>query len=136
MTRTTLIVTVGSLADVETRSHDAMERALSGDELNGDAPRRITFETADELVRVFSPRAIELLRTIASEEPGSMREAARLVDRDIKDVSRNLDRLAEYDVIEFVEEGRSKRPVVPYDDIRIDLGLRDRDGSTGEPAGA
>ncbi|QZP36817.1 transcriptional regulator [Halobaculum magnesiiphilum] len=136
MTRTTLIVTVGSLADVEARSRDAMERALSGDEPSADAPRRITFETADELARVFSPRAIELLRTIASEEPGSMREAARLVGRDIKDVSRNLDRLAEYDVIEFVEEGRSKRPVVPYDDIRIDLGLRDHDGSTSEPAGA
>lgn len=119
----TLIVTVGTLDDVESRSREAMAQALSGDHPDEDAPRRLTFEDTNELARVFSPRSIDLLRALVREEPDSMREAARLVDRDIKSVSRNLEKLAEYDVVEFVEEGRSKRPVVPYDDIRIDLGL-------------
>lgn len=127
----TLIVTVGTLDDVESRSREAMAQALSGDHSDENAPRRLTFEDTDELARVFSPRSIDLLRALVREEPGSMREAARLVDRDIKSVSRNLEQLAEYDVVEFVEEGQSKRPVVPYDDIRIDLGL----DTSREPTG-
>jgi predicted transcriptional regulator len=54
----------------------------------------------------------------------SIRETARLVDRDIKQVSENLERLDEYGVVEFVEDGRAKRPVVPYDEIDIRLPLR------------
>ena len=124
MTNKTLIVTVESLESVEARTDDALERALAGDVPDEDAPRRLSFETTDQLNRVFSPRAIELLQAIAQEEPASMREAARLVERDIKQVSENLERLEEYAVIEFVEEGRAKRPVVPYDEIDIRLPLR------------
>ncbi|WP_049947923.1 HVO_A0114 family putative DNA-binding protein [Candidatus Halobonum tyrrellensis] len=120
----TLIVTVESLADVEARTRDAFDKALSGDVPDEDAPHRLSFGDTDEMAVVFSPRAIDLLRTVAREEPASMREAARMVDRDIKDVSRNLDQLAEYGVVEFVEEGRAKRPVVPFDDIEIRLPLR------------
>jgi Predicted transcriptional regulator len=61
---------------------------------------------------------------IAQDEPASIREAARLVDRDIKQVSTNLERLAAYNVIEFIEDGRAKRPVVKYDEIDIQLPLR------------
>jgi predicted transcriptional regulator len=96
MTTRTLIVTVESLGDVRRRSDSALERALSGDVPDEDAPRRLSFETTDQLTSVFSARAIDLLQTIAREGPESMREAARLVDRDIKQVSKNLERLAEY----------------------------------------
>lgn len=130
MTQQTLVVTVGSLDDVEERAQTAIAQALADDSPTEEGPRRITFESTDELGRVFSPRAIDLIRTVAREEPESMREAARLVDRDIKDVSRNLARLEEYDVIQYEEDGQSKRPVVPYDDIQIDLGLH----AIGDPA--
>jgi len=90
---------------------------------------------ACRLVFFLDPRAIDPLRTIARDEPESMREAARLVERDIKDVSSNLERLAEYGIVEFVEEGRSKRPVVPFDDIEVRLPLRGDDGDAREQAG-
>lgn len=130
----TLIVTVGTLEEVESRTRDAMAQARSDDGSGQNAPRRLTFADTDELGRVFSPRAIDLLRAIVRDEPESMRAAARLVDRDIRDVSRNLEQLAEYDIVEFVDEGRSKRPVVPYDEIQIDLGLPQGPGE--EPATA
>lgn len=124
MTQNKLIVSVESLSAVKTRSDDALERALTGDVPENDVPRRLSFETTDQLIRVFTPRSIDLLQTIAQEEPESMREAARLVGRDIKQVSENLNRLAEYGIIGFVEEGRSKRPIVLYDEIDIRLPLR------------
>ena len=124
MTQNTLIVTVESIGAVQQRTADAFEQALAGDVSGENAPRRLSFETTDQLAQVFTPRAIDLLKLIAQEEPMSIREAARLVDRDIKQVSENLERLDEYGVVEFVEDGRAKRPVVPYDEIDIRLPLR------------
>lgn len=131
----TLIVSVESLSALEDRADHAFDSALSGEIPDGDAPRRLSFETADQLAQVFSPRAIDLLQAIARERPESMRAAARLVDRDIKQVSKNLERLAEYGVVEFEQNGRAKRPVVPYDEIDIRLSLRSRDDTdTDAPA--
>jgi predicted transcriptional regulator len=136
MTQHRLVVTVGSFNDVEERAQAAIAQALSDDLPTEEGPRRITFENTDELRRVLSPRAIDLIRTIAREEPESMREAARLVDRDIKDVSRNLDRLEKYDVIQYESNGQSKRPVVPYDNIQIDLSLHAIGNPMRQQAGA
>lgn len=124
MTQNTLIVTVESIGAVQQRTADAFEQALAGDSPDEDPPRRLSFETTDQLAQVFTPRAIDLLQAIAQEEPASIREAARLVGRDIKQVSENLERLEEYGVVEFLNEGRAKRPVVPYDEIDIQLPLR------------
>jgi predicted transcriptional regulator len=68
-----------------------------------------------------------LIRIRRSRENGQshVREAARFVDRDIKQVSANLERLEAYGVVEFVDEGRAKRPVVPYAEIDIRLPLRE-----------
>ncbi|ERH08047.1 MAG: putative transcriptional regulator [Halonotius sp. J07HN4] len=126
MTNTTLIVTVESLGEIKHRTADAFEDALAGEMPDTDASRRLSFETTDQLAQVFTPRAIDLLQVIAQDEPASIREAARLVDRDIKQVSTNLERLAAYNVIEFIEDGRAKRPVVKYDEIDIQLPLRQR----------
>jgi predicted transcriptional regulator len=134
MVQTTLIVTVESIGAVQQRTSEAFEQALAGDASGEDAARRLSFETTDQLAQVFTPRAIDLLQAIAQEEPASIREAARLVDRDIKQVSENLDRLEEYGVVEFVEKGRAKRPVVPYDEIDIQLPLRDTVGRGAAPA--
>lgn len=134
MTQNKLIVTIESIDAVQDRTADAFEQALNDGPPDEDAPRRLSFETSDQLAQVFTPRAIDLLHAIAQEEPASIREAARLVDRDIKQVSENLERLAEYDVVEFIEEGRAKRPVVPYDEIDIQLPLRDEAGTDTVPA--
>lgn len=125
MTQNTLIVTVESISAVQQRTAEAFEQALSDGVPEEDAPRRLSFENTDQLGQVFTPRAIDLLQAIAQEEPASIREATRLVDRDIKQVSENLNRLEEYGIVEFVDEGRAKRPVVPYDEIDIQLPLRE-----------
>jgi len=124
MTNIKLIVTVESINEVQQRTVDVFNNTLAEDPPDTDTPHRLSFETTDQLAHVFTPRAIDLLQTIAQKEPASIREAARLVDRDIKQVSENPDRLEEYSVIEFVENGKAKRPVVDYDEIDIQLPLR------------
>lgn len=82
---------------------------------------RVTFQREKDLQRLLSPKNIELLRTIARESPGSIRELARLVDRDIRQVHDNLRDLDNYGLVEVEQAGRAKRPTVWYDDIEIEI---------------
>ena len=128
----TLLVTIGSLAAVEARSRDAMERALAdgaddadaADDESGDTPRRLTFADAQALFAVFSPEAVELLRAVARERPATVAEAASLCGLSPETAAETLERLATHDVVAFEDA----RPVVPYDELRIDLGLREENG--------
>lgn len=118
---TTLYIRVESTDDFHEDTLSEIE-ALERDE---EPEERNVLGLRDEadLQRLFSEKNLELLRTIRQHNPTSMREAARLVERDVKDVSRNLNELAELNVVEFVQEGRSKHPVVNYDEFDIHVRL-------------
>jgi len=87
-----------------------------------------TFHDPDQLHRVTRPKNLELLRTIAREEPSGIRETARSVGRDVRQVHRNLTELEELGLVDFEADGQSKRPTVWYDTIEVDLPLLDSDG--------
>jgi len=97
-----------------------------------DLPERhvLVLETEAELQRLLSPSNLDLLRAIRRHDPESMRAAAELVDRDFKDVHRNLTELDSLNIITLIEEGRSKRPVVRFDEIDINLSLDSNDRET------
>jgi predicted transcriptional regulator len=46
-----------------------------------------------------------------------------MVDRDVRQVHRNLSELEELGLIDLNQEGRSKRPSTWYDAIEVDLPL-------------
>jgi predicted transcriptional regulator len=118
----TLLVTVGSLTDVERRARDAMATALADADTTGDEddhPRRLSFPDAQSLFAVFSPEAVTLLRLVAHEEPASVAQAARLAGEGREAVAETLERLAAHEVVRFDGD----RPVVPYETVRIDLGV-------------
>ena len=100
-----------------------------------DVPDRhvLVLDTEVELQRLLSPSNLDLLRAIRQHEPKSMRAVAELVDRDFKEVHRNLTELDALNVIDLVEAGRAKRPVVRFDEIDINLSL-DSDGTETAPA--
>lgn len=85
---------------------------------DGTDEREFTAEEADRLCR---PTSIELLRAVAREEPSSIREAARLVDRDVRQVHDNLWQLGTLDLVAFDRSGRSHRPVVDYERIELEI---------------
>ena len=53
----------------------------------------------------------------------NIRAAARLADRDVRQVHTNLDELASLHLLEFETDGRRKRPPIWYDSIAVDLPL-------------
>jgi len=124
----TLHVTV----DTPTDRADLDDRlaAIDAGEDVEPADATLAVESLETFGRVFRPTNLRLLEAITTHEPESLRELARIVDRNPPDVLDNINELETYGLVELVEEGRSKRPVVWYDEINVDMPLKDstRDG--------
>lgn len=97
-----------------------------------EQPDRVTFPSEAMLARTFNERTLRLLRVITDTEPESIRETARLVERDVKNVHEELTRLEAMGVIHFAEQGRSKQPIFAYDElvITVPFGHRSDEAAT------
>lgn len=104
----------------------------------GETPEpvfEVVYHNIEDLHQVTRPTNLELLRTIVRQEPSSIRETARMVDRDVRQVHRNLTELEKLGLIDLDQDGRSKRPSTWYDAIEVDLPLGES-GSTYDTADA
>ncbi|WP_277543723.1 HVO_A0114 family putative DNA-binding protein [Haloarcula laminariae] len=106
-------------------SDDDLEDALAALD-RGETPDphlEVVYHDPDDVHRLTRPKSLELLRAIVQHDPDSIRETARLVERDVSQVHRNLTELEELHLVELVDDGQSKRPSVWYEAIDIDLPL-------------
>ena len=105
----------------------ALERA---ERLGENVPHVVTFEDRTRIRQLLTDRWMELLEAVMERPPESIRALTGRLDRDVHDVHDDLYLLAEYDIIRFEENGRAKRPYVPYDTVRIEaeFGLPSGDG--------
>lgn len=109
-----------------TSESDEAHRQAALDRLDrwedGEAvPHVINFENPSDLRALLTDRRIELLRSVMTEQPDSIRQLADRLGRDVKTVHNDLQVLAEYDIVSFEQAGRAKRPFVPYDSIEVSL---------------
>jgi predicted transcriptional regulator len=130
----TLKVTVGESDSLDERTRRRIEAAEVGEDVD-DAQPTPNFASYADLSRLLSPKNLELLEAIAESEPESIRATADAVDRDYKQVHRNLAELQDIGVIEFEGggSGRPKKPLLAYDGLEIDIPFADPDG-TVDPA--
>lgn len=147
MTTTTLHITVGDREQVRNEAievADAIDNAPPGEKPtlpeNLDGRSVLQFGTYDDLVDSLTPLRLALIRAIAEQDPQSMREAARLVDRDVSDVHSDLKQLEVLGVLDLEEGGPSGaiKPVVPFDriEMHIDYSLIDDNAGDGTTASA
>lgn len=120
---TTLHITVG---DREQLRQDAIQfvqdlETTDRDDQAGQAT--LQFGTYDDFVSSLTPLRLDLVRAIAEETPESMREAARLVDRDVSDVHPDLKQRNVLGVLALESDGPNGaiRPVVPFDRIEVHI---------------
>lgn len=118
---TTLEIRIGERDRTRRETLERIEAAQQGESV--EERHVLNIERERDVTRVLSEVNLELIRTIAEHEPASMRETAEFVDRDFKEVHGNLTELETLGLIEFEQEGRAKRPIVPYDDIQLDIDL-------------
>ena len=119
---TTLVITIGQHDRLRREGLERVDRAENSEDVEGVGDRHVLdFEDYGALAQFLTETNLELVRAIAEHDPASIRQAAELVDRDVKNVHQNLTLLESLNVIEFEQDGRSKRPVMPYDGIEIDI---------------
>lgn len=106
---------------------DRLAAIDAGEDVEPGEPT-LSIEDLETFGRVFRSTNLELLEAIVEHEPGSIRELARLVERNPPEVLENVNELADYGLVELEENGRAKRPVVWYDEIDVDLPLTTSSG--------
>ncbi|CCQ33080.1 hypothetical protein HLRTI_002998 [Halorhabdus tiamatea SARL4B] len=104
----------------EAHRQDALDR-LDRWEAGEAVPHVINFQHPSDLRALLTDRRVELLRSIMTARPDSIRQLAERLGRDVKSVHTDLQVLADYDIVHFEQAGRAKRPFVPYDSIEISL---------------
>lgn len=118
----TLRITVRSADDVFDRARDQLTAAGVADE----AVR--SFERIADVRQLLTDRRVEVMRAIMTDTPESISDLADRLDRNYADVHGDIQVLANHHIVYFDTDGRSKRPVIPYDRVRLDIEVA---GSTG-----
>lgn len=84
----TLVVTVKSSDEFHDDITEDIGSLEHGDSV--DTTPTLSFTSYDDLMETLTPRVLELFETDRREEPFSINETARIVDRDVKTSTRNL----------------------------------------------
>lgn len=95
---------------------------LKKEKLNEDMfDDEVEFWSGVEEIEMLTQKRLELIRAIARYEPESIRELANILHRDIKNVFEDLMLLMKLDLVDFICEGRRKKPIVKKKVIVIRL---------------
>ena len=101
-------------------TREYLEKAFEGKLDDTEAIDEV-FLTVEELGRILTPRRIELLQKIRELKPSSIKELAEKIGRDFKNVYNDLIVLHGAGFVEFEEDGKSRRPYLPYDELEFKL---------------
>jgi predicted transcriptional regulator len=136
MTENTLKITFKQREDHREAARERLRRAEAGESggaVEQDVRFVLNFEEYDDIERLVRTSNLELLEAIVTHRPESIRDAAAAVDRDYRDVHRNLQELESLGVIEFEANGNRKKPLLRNGAEHIDLSIRfPRPASDGE----
>lgn len=76
--------------------------------------------SSDDARQLLTGKRLELIRTLKEDEVSSIRGLARSLDRDVKQVSEDLEILHQMSVIEYREEGNRKIPELRHERIFVE----------------
>lgn len=140
MTENTLKITFKQGDDHRDAARERLRRAEAGDSeatIEQDVRFILNFEEFDDVDRLMRTSNLELIEAIVSERPESIRQAAAAVDRDYREVHRNLQELESLGVIEFETSGQSKKPILRKGAENIDFSIQfPRHTENGKRTGA
>ena len=140
MTENTLTITFQQAEQHRQAARERVRRAEAGE--TGEAVEQdvrfiLNFEAFDDIAQLMRTSNLELIEAIVSDEPASIRQLADVVDRDYREVHRNLTELESLGVVEFENDGSRKKPVLRGGAEHVDFSIRfPRSTDRGEGPGA
>ena len=106
----TVTLSVATREDVTARSMKAFEGHEQG--------THISFSSVELLWQTMTRKRWELLKTMTGKGAMSIREASRLIERDVKSVHGDVHALIDAGVIQGTADGEI---VFPYDAVHVDF---------------
>lgn len=113
----TLSVKIESFADTLATAAAAWKGAEAGREVA--AQESLAFDSWETMHRTLAPKRLEIVKAMAGQGALSVRDVAKRVDRDVKNVHADLDMLVNNGVIDRTESGF----VFPYDRIHVEFDI-------------
>lgn len=93
-------------------------------EAGEEVPHTINFQDPSELHKLFTERRLDLLRSVMTDPPDSIRALADRLDRGVSEVHDDVYVLNDLGILYFEDgPGRRKRPRVPYERIHVEIEL-------------
>ena len=111
---------IKSLEDVLSNARDVMKKLERGEKVKKESG--IYFENLEAFRRVLTERRLEMLHVIKEKHPSSVYELAKILDRNIKNVTMDLEYLKEIGLVEIKRSKEKRERVIPevnYDVIEL-----------------
>jgi len=74
-----------------------------------------------KMSEILTPARIELIKIIKEKNPESVGELVKITKRPLESISRDMRILANYGILEFIQTGKIKKPIIEKDMILIPL---------------
>ena len=87
-----------------------------------DEPK-VWFESVQSMAQVLSSENQKLLRTIKEQNPSSLKELALASGRNRSNLSRTLNTMSRYGIVDLVKQDRALKPIVKVTDFKVEFGL-------------
>lgn len=114
-----IVIKEESFENFKEESVNRMEKAINGEEVDVI----LSFDKPQEIRKLLTEKRLELINTVMNEKPESITQLAEKLDRDRKEVHQDLKLLEKNKIIFFKKQGRKKKPVMPYKDIKVDYSI-------------
>ena len=75
------------------------------------------------MAQVLSSENQKLLKIIKEQEPASLKELERVSGRKRSNLSRTLNTMSRYGIVDLVKQNRSVKPIVIATDFKVEFGL-------------
>ena len=87
-----------------------------------DEPK-VWFESIQSMAQVLSSENQKLLRIIKEQKPESLKELALVSGRKRSNLSRTLNTMSRYGIVDLVKQKRAVKPIVKTTDFKVEFGL-------------
>lgn len=109
-----------SMLDDVVITAEAIER---GERLKPVRGAEVYFTSFEAVRKVLTPKRLELLHIIKTQNPTSISELARLAKRDVKNVADDVKYLAEVGLIDKKETAKQTSLSVSYDRLAFEMAV-------------
>ena len=84
---------------------------------------KIWFESLQSMAQVLSNENQELLKIIKEQKPTSLKELEIATGRKRSNLSRTLNTMAKYGIVDLIKDKKTVKPIVKATDFKVEFGL-------------